>query len=169
MSGLTEAELEEVCLDYLGDAGWARAFGPDLAPGGSAAERSEYAEVLLVGRLRHALAKLNPDLPEAAQADVAAALGRAESQVLLSENWRVYRLLSEGVPVEYRDANGRVVQTRARLLDWESPDNNDWLAVNQLTVVQDGRKRIPDIVCFRLGGLGEVWVELRERVPEPSY
>jgi type I restriction enzyme R subunit len=159
-SGLAESALEEVCLDYLADRGWTVLHGQDIAHDGKTPERASYAAVVLEGRLRKAVARLNSHLPPAAVEDAVEAVGKAESQVLISENWRVYRLMVQGVPVEYRDASGQVKHDRAWLLDWENPETNDFLAVNQFTVVQDGRKRIPDIVCF-VNGLPLALFELK--------
>jgi len=149
-----------VCLDYLADRGWTVLHGQDIAHDGKTPERASYAAVVLEGRLRKAVARLNSHLPPAAVEDAVEAVGKAESQVLISENWRVYRLMVQGVPVEYRDASGQVKHDRAWLLDWENPETNDFLAVNQFTVVQDGRKRIPDIVCF-VNGLPLALFELK--------
>lgn len=157
---LAESGLEALCLEYLDDLGWTILHGPDIAPDGTMPERSSYADVLLEGRLREAVERLNPDLPEAAVDEVIKSVARAESQVLLTENWRVYRLLTHGVPVEYRDPAGRVVHGRARLIDWDCPGNNDFVAVNQFTVIQDRRNRRADVVHF-VNGLGLALQELK--------
>ncbi len=161
MNAIAEAGLEEVCLDYVGDLGWTVAHGPDLAPDGKSPERSSYADVVLEGRLRAAVQRLNPTLPPLAVDDVVKAVGRAESQVVISENWRVYQLLTLGVPVDYRDASGNIKSVRAALIDWDDPANNDFLAVNQFTITQDGKTRRPDILHFVNGlplGLEELKV-----------
>jgi type I restriction enzyme R subunit len=161
VNAIAEAGLEEVCLDYLRDLGWAVAHGPDLAHDGKAPERSSYADVVLEGRLRAAVQRLNPNLPPVAVDDVVKAVGRAESQVVISENWRVYQLLTLGVPVDYRDASGNIKSVRAALIDWDDPTNNDFLAVNQFTITQDGKTRRPDILHFVNGlplGLEELKV-----------
>ncbi len=160
MSGLTEAELEEICLDYLRDAGWTTAYGPDLAPDGTAPERLTHADVFLHPRLMDAVRRLNPGLPESAVLEVVTILGRAESQVLLTENWRLHELLTHGVPVEFATADGSRRSTRAWLVNWTDINRNDWVAVNQMTVVQDGRTRRPDIVCF-VNGLPLALFELK--------
>src|SRR4051794_34907643 len=73
--------------------------------------------------------------------DVVKTVLRPESQALGEENWRAYRLLVEGVPVEYRDASGAVRPVRARLIDFDDPANNDLLAVNQFTVQGRSERR----------------------------
>ena len=156
---LREADLEVVVLDLLGHLGWEVRHGSDIAPGELAAERDDYREVVLVRRLREAVVRLNPDLPLDAVDDVVKTALRPESQVAESENWRAYRLLVEGVPVDYRAVDGSIRSARARLIDFDRPGNNDWLAVNQFTVV-GSRNRRPDVVVF-VNGLPLGLIELK--------
>lgn len=131
MRGLiAESGVEETCLEYLADAGWQVLYGPDIAPGEPAAERSSYREVLLEERLRRAVGLLNPQLPADAAELVVARVRRAESTDLLSENLRVHRLLTGGVPVEYRDQSGGLRHDTARLVDFDDVAVNDFVAVN---------------------------------------
>lgn len=160
MSAFYETNLESVCLDYLADLGWSIVDGPVIAPDGGHPERDSYVDVILEPRLRAAVARLNPALPSSAVDEVVKSVGRAESQLLMSENWRVYKLLTQGVPVEYRADDGRIVHDRAWLIDWEEPSNNDFVAVRQFTVVQDRRNRRADIVQF-VNGLGLALQELK--------
>ena len=159
-----EAELEAVVLDLLRDLGWSVWHGPEIAPGELMAERGDYREVVLVGRLRDAVARLNPALPIVAVDDVVKAVLRPESQVAESENWRAYRLLVEGVPVDYRATDGSVRSARARLIDFDRPDRNEFLAVNQFTVLGK-RERRPDVVLF-VNGLPLVLMELKRQGDE---
>jgi type I restriction enzyme R subunit len=146
VSGFDESVIEEAALDYLRDIGYSTQFGPNLAPGGVAEERSSWDEVYLLDRLRAAGERLNPahrDLVE----EAIKRLHRAESQAAVAENQRVHRLLVDGVPVEYRDQDGQIRTFNVRLVDFEDPGGNDWLAVNQFTVVQEKNRR-PDVVVF---------------------
>jgi type I restriction enzyme R subunit len=154
-----EADFERVVLDFLGELGWAVRHGPDIAPGEPAAERDDYREVVLVERLREAVLRLNPDLPLDAVEDVVKTALRPESQVAESENWRAYRLLVEGVPVDYRASDGGIRSARARLIDFDRPEDDDFLAVNQFTVL-GSRERRPDVVLF-VNGLPLVLMELK--------
>jgi type I restriction enzyme, R subunit len=156
---LREAGLEKAVLEFLGEMGWVVRNGPDIAPGVTAAERDDYREVVLVGRLREAVVRLNPDLPLDALDDAVKMALRPESQVAESENWRAYRLLVEGVPVDFRASDGSVGSARARLIDFDRPTNNDFLAVNQFTVL-GSRERRPDVVLF-INGLPLVLMELK--------
>ncbi len=154
-----EAGLEAVVLGLLDRLGWSVRYGPEIAPGELAAEREDYREVVLIGRLRDAVMQLNPSLPLDAVDDVVKTALRPESQVAESENWRAYRLLVEGVPVDFRASDGVIRSARARLVDFEEPENNDYLAVNQFTVVGT-RERRPDVVLF-VNGLPLVLMELK--------
>src|SRR3954452_17597979 len=103
---MKESDLELLTKDELAAVGWTTAYGPDIAPGEPAAERADYRDVVLAGRLRAAVARLNPALPAEAVDDVVKTLLRPESQSVLAENWRGYQLLTQGVPVDYQDADG---------------------------------------------------------------
>ena len=156
MNGLTEATVEDAALDWLGDIGWPTAYGPDIAPGADAAER----EAFLPHRLRNALGRLNPNLPAAAQDDAYRALTRPEGATLEVRNRAFHRLLVEGVAVEYQQPNGGVRGAQAQVVDFDNPANNDWLAVNQFTVVENKRERRADVVLF-VNGLPLVVIELK--------
>ena len=148
MVTFTEDDLEQILLGWLEELGWTHVYGPDIAPGEVGAERDDYRETVLDGRLVAAVTRLNPELSPGAVAEVLRTAKRAESPVVESENWRCYRYLIEGVPVEYRDADGALRTARARLVDWDSPWTNDLIAVNQFTVQGPKHKRRPDIILF---------------------
>lgn len=160
MTGFSEASLEDVSLGYLAELGWSVASGRDIAPDGPRAQRRSYADVILEERLRNSIRRLNPNVPMVAVEEAVKTVGRAESQVLMRENWRVYRLMTQGVPVTYRTSDGALVHDRVGLVDWEMPENNDFVAVNQFTVVQDRRTRRADVVLF-LNGLAVAVQELK--------
>ena len=154
----TEAGLEDVVLEYLALEGWSVVYGPEIAPGELGAERSDYRDVVLVGRLRSALVRLNPGLPADAIDDAVKTVLRAESQVVMTENWRAYQLLTQGVPVQYRTVDGVIRDVRAHLVDWANPAGNDLVAINQFTVIGRTQRR-PDVLLF-VNGLPLVLLEL---------
>lgn len=162
MSGIpTEAAFEELVLEELRSAGWAVQHGPEIDPESDHPERGDYREVLLAPRLRAAVARLNPQLDADEVDEVVKTVVRPESQVVMSENWRVYQLLTQGVPVETRDADGNPRTVRARVVDWADAAGNDLVAVNQLSIVSaSGAKRRPDVVLF-VNGLPLVLIELK--------
>ena len=156
---MNEATLESVVLADLADLGWATIHGSSIAPGEALAERVDYREVVLVDRLRGAVERLNPELPSDAVDDVVKTLIRPESQVALTENWRAYQLITQGVPVEYRDSDGNIRHVRARVIDWHSALSNDLAAVNQFTILGQSNRR-PDVLLF-VNGLPLVLLELK--------
>ena len=148
MTGINEAVVEEATLDIFRTLGYHTIYGPEIGPGGGAEERSNWDEVILTQRLNDAVARINPDLPQDAVNAVVTQVLRAESQNTLSENLRVHQLITQGVPVEYRHADGAIRHGLAWLLDFANPENNEWLALNQFTIIEDGRNRRPDVVIF---------------------
>ena len=167
MNGVTEATVEDAALEWLGDSGWPTAYGPDIAPGADAAERDDYAEAFLPHRLRNALERLNPNLPATAQDDAYRALTRPEGATLEVRNRAFHRLLVEGIAVEYQQPNGGVRGAQAQVVDFDNPANNDWLAVNQFTVVENKRERRADVVLF-VNGLPLVVIELKNPANEDA-
>ncbi len=160
MSGITEGVVEEACLEFFRALGYHTLYGPEIGPGGAAVERSSSEDVVLTARLRDSVARINPNLPAASVDAVVATVLRAESQNAMAENLRVHQLVTQGVPVEYRAKDGSIRHTLAWLVDFERPDANDWLAVNQFTVVQSGKNRRPDVVVF-VNGLPLGLIELK--------
>ena len=157
--GIGEFEVEDAALDWLLGLDWNVAHGPDISPDGAMAERADYREVVLPARLQAALARLNPDLPQSALDDAFRKLIRPAGATLESRNRAFHRMLIDGVTVEYRHG-GAVRGAQARVVDFEWPAGNDWLAANQLTVVENHHQRRPDIVLF-VNGLPLGLVELK--------
>ncbi|WP_210503347.1 type I restriction endonuclease subunit R [Nocardioides xinjiangensis] len=166
MVGMTEDGLEQLVIEWLRELGWEYAFGPDIAPEMPGAERTDYREVVLEQRLNAAIGDLNPSLPGPAIAGVVTAVKRAQSPLVESENWNAYRLLVDGVAVEYRGADGSLRATRARLVNWEEPEKNDLLVVNQFTIQGEKKERRPDVICF-VNGLPLALFELKR--PGKTY
>lgn len=157
---LNESAIEEATLEILAELGYATAYGPELASDGVAPERTSYSDVILDGRLRSALARLNPRLPAEALDEAVRKLSRVDSPNLLLVNHQCHQYLVEGVPVEYQGAEGRVVHETARVLDYDNPLGNNLLAVNQFTVIEGGHNRRADVVLF-INGLPLVVLELK--------
>jgi type I restriction enzyme R subunit len=165
VTALNESTVELAALEYLRQLGWATAFGPSIAPDAPAAERSSYEQVFLYGRLRAAATRINTALDPSVVDEAVKRLERAESQSAIAENFRVHQLISQGVPVEYRDADGAVRTVRVLLIDFEQPATNDWVAVNQFTILHRGKKRRPDIVAF-VNGIPLALFELKNLANE---
>lgn len=159
-SFVAESGVEEVCLDYFTDLGWQVLHRPDIAPGEPTSERSSFQDVLLEGRLRAAISWLNPELSAEATDQVVATVRRTESADVLAENWRVHRLLTQGVPVERRGERDELRHDLAWLIDFEHPERNDFAMVNQMSVEHDGKPRRPDVLVF-VNGLPLGLIELK--------
>lgn len=164
MPRFAEGDVEIALLDWLAELGYAVINGARIAPGEEEAEREGFGEVVLARRLREALIRLNPSLPSEALEDAFRKVTRFSSPSLVANNRALHRLLVDGVPVEYPH-EGRVKGDLARLIDFEAPANNDWLAVNQFTVIEDRHNRRPDVVLF-LNGLPLGLIELKNTVDE---
>ena len=106
--GISESDVEDATLDWLAALGWSVAHGPDVAPDTPDAARGDYGEVVLGERLRAALARLNPDLPDEALHDARRKLTRPEGATLVARNRAFHRMAVDGVTVEYRDRSGAI-------------------------------------------------------------
>ena len=166
MNKTTETVLERTALDWFQSLGWVTAFGPDISPDGPAQERGDYDQVVLIGRLQTALENINPNIPPDAIEEAVRKIARADSPSLIENNRRFHRMLTDGVDISYMQ-DGREVHDKVWLLDLEDLDNNDWLAVNQFTVIEDRRNRRPDIVVF-VNGLPLGVIELKNPADEKA-
>lgn len=160
MSPFAESHVEEATLGWLAELGYGTAGGLDIGPDADASERESYGDVLLVERVRKAITRLNPTLDPETQAEVLKRLVQAETPSLVAENRRLHGYMVEGVPVETRRPDGSTGGELVRLIDFENPEANDWLAVNQLTVIENKAKRRPDVVIF-VNGLPLGVIELK--------
>ena len=161
---VSEASVEDAALDWLLDLDWKIVHGPDISPDGATPERQDYSEVVLASRLQTALSRLNPDLPRSALDNAFRKLTRPAGTTLEARNRAFHRMLVDGVTVEYR--NGRNIRgAQARVIDFEQPAGNDWLAANQFTIVEGDHQRRPDIVLF-INGIPLGVIELKNPTDE---
>jgi type I restriction enzyme R subunit len=165
--GLTESIVEQAALAWLESLSYAVRHGPDIATDGGSPERSDpnYRDVILETSLREALERLNPVLPAAALEDAFRKLTRIDAPTLLTRNRALHRMLVNGVNVEYSRTDGSIAGAQARVLDFDAPDDNDWLAVNQFTVAEGQHSRRPDIVLL-VNGLPLGVIELKNPADE---
>lgn len=163
----TESVVEDAALEWLQGLGYSIQNGPLLAVGEMFAERTDpnFRDTILAGRLKEALERLNPELPCEAIEDAFRKLTRLDAPTLIERNRDFHRLLVNGVTVEYRDKEGKIAGAQAWAVDFDDPDNNDWLAVNQFTVVEGQHNRRPDVVIF-VNGLPLVVIELKNAADE---
>jgi len=162
VKAVSEDAVEQAMLEWLADLGWSVAHGPDISPPDaktSGTERASYREVVLAGRLREAIARLNPHIPPGARDDALRRVLNPNVPGLVNANRQVHRWLVDGVPVEFQK-DGETRGGRVRLLDFANVAANDWLAVNQFSVQGSKQTRRPDVVLF-VNGLPLVVVELK--------
>ncbi len=164
---ITEADVEEMALGWFESLGYQVAHGPDIAPDGDKPERARYDDAVLLGRLRAALGRINPQAPEAALDEAARRATTPDSPSLLENNHRFHRMLTEGVDVEVHRGGGEASTVKVWLVDFDRPDANDWLVVNQLSVVQGQHRRRADIVAF-VNGLPLAVFELKNPASEAA-
>ena len=166
-SSISESVVESASLGWLEGLGWRTAHGPDIGPDGLSTERADFGQVVLERRLSDSLDDLNPGLPTEAQDDALRRLTRPESSTLESRNRSFHRMLVEGVTVEYRAGDGRISGAQVKVIDFDDPANNDWLAVNQFTVTENRNTRRPDVVLF-VNGLPLGVIELKNPADEDA-
>ena len=167
MTSITEDTVEQAALGWLRELGYACCHGPDIAPDGHSAERASNSDVVLEARLRDALRRLNPDANSDALDDAARKVLLVDGPNLLETNRRFHAMLANGVEVEYRRPDDTTAGDRLRLADFDDPDANDWLAVNQFAVSEGQHARRPDIVLF-LNGLPIAVFELKNAASEAA-
>lgn len=169
MSVVTESDIEQIVLDLFGQALDYDAVlsGPELAPDGSAPERQDYGDVVLRGRLKRAIDRLNPDVPPDLRAEALLLALRTPSLNLLTNNEAFHNLLTEGVDVRGTDANGSVRTYKVWLIDFNAPARNEFVAVNQLTIIEKHVNKRPDVVVF-VNGLPLVVIELKNATDEQA-
>ena len=156
---MTEDQLEQETLGWLAEVGYSHLYGPDIAHDGDSPERENYRQVLLVERLRHAIARLNPSVPLAAREDALKQVVDLGLPIQLSANRLFHRLLVSGVPVQYQK-DGETRGDFVRLIDWADVRANEWLAINQFSIQGPKHTRRPDIILF-VNGLPLVLLELK--------
>ncbi len=167
MATFSESIVEDATLAWLEELGYVLLHGPDIAFGEPGAERTDpsYRDVILERRIRQALARLNPELPTEALEDAYRKLTRVDAPSLIARNRALHRMLVDGVTIEYARHDGSIAGAQALLIDFDAPDNNDWLAVNQFTVAEGQHTRRPDVVIF-INGLPLAVVELKNAADE---
>lgn len=167
MSELTEATVERAALAWFEALGYDTARGADISPGSESPLRDSYESVTLAPKLRAALRQINDHLPEDTIEEVMRVACRPPEPTMEQNNRWFHRLLTEGINVEYRTAEGETRGDKAWLVDFDKPSNNDWLVVNQFTVKEGNHTRRPDLVVF-LNGMPIAAIELKDPTEEQT-
>ena len=168
-----ESEIEQIALDILRDEnGYTVLFGPDITVGAGLQPAQikperEYTEVVLQNRLREAIDRINPSIPAEAQEEAFKKALRTASVNLLDNNEAFHRMLTEGVDVKFGIGEGKTKSDKVWLIDFSIIENNEFLAVNQYTVLENHNNKRPDIVLL-VNGLPLVVVELKNATDETA-
>jgi type I restriction enzyme R subunit len=163
---ITESELEAQAITWFQDTGWEFRHGPDIAPDGDTPERADYRQVLLTGRLFEALRRLNPEIPEIVLEDAFRRIAKPDHPSLVFNNRSFHEALLNGVPVE-TEVGGEKRGDRVRLVDFEQPERNRFLIINQLAIQGAKQPRRPDLIVF-INGLPIAIIELKNLVSEQT-
>ncbi|MFA0265460.1 type I restriction endonuclease subunit R [Vibrio cyclitrophicus] len=165
---ITEDQLEQQCINWFIDQGYLYKNGYDIAPDGDSPEREDYHQVVLKQRLLNQLAIINPELPIEALSDVVNTVSSPDTPILIKNNRAFHKFVIEGVPVEYtavEDGESKTKHTHAQLMDFTTPDNNEFLIVNQFTITGTKGNRRPDVLVF-INGLPISVIELKNPADE---
>jgi len=164
MNKITEDTIELLAIEKLKALGYHYLYAPDIAPDTPQAERSSFEEVLLIGRLQTAIQRINPSLPIDSQTEALKELKRINSPDLIANNETFHRFLTEGIKVSYQK-EGQERGDLVWLIDFEQPENNEFVVANQFTVIENGNNKRPDIILF-VNGIPLVVIELKNAADE---
>jgi len=164
MKPITENIIEESAIEILQSQGWEYANGKEISPEGLFCERENFSQIVLLNRLRSAIAKINPTIPLDAQEAAVQKVLRIASPDLLHNNEEFHRLLVEKVKIPYQE-NGYERSHEVALIDFEHPANNQFLVVNQYTIIENNQNKRPDVLLF-VNGLPLVVIELKNAASE---
>lgn len=167
MTFITEANVETALIDQLKGLGYAHNSDAVLGPDSLSPLREAYSDVILMGKLQAAVERLNPNIPSEARHDALRKVIAVETPSLAEENRRLHRAIVDGIDVEYYAEDGTIRGDKVWLVDFDDPRANDWLVINQFTVVENGIKRRPDVVLF-VNGLPLCVIELKNPAGEDA-
>ena len=166
MNKLTENTIEDFTIKLLAHNGYEYIYAPDIAHDGEKPERNSYEEVLLHDRLREATRRINPSIPSDVRDEALKAVDRINSPDLLTNNETFHRMLTEGINVTYRK-DGSERGDLVWFIDFDTPENNEFIVANQFTVVEDGINKRPDVILF-VNGIPLVVLELKNAADEKA-
>ena len=164
MNRITESSIEEFAIELLEKSGYQYVYGPEIAPDSLIPERQSFEDVVLIERLTAAVSRINPHVPVDAREDAIKQLLRLNSPELIANNESFHRMITEGIKVSYQKG-GNNRGDLVWLIDFTSPENNDFIVLNQFTVIENNVNKRPDVVLF-VNGLPLVIIELKNPVDE---
>ncbi|UZT06183.1 type I restriction endonuclease subunit R [Clostridium sp. LQ25] len=159
----TEDLLEKACIEILQELDYDYKFGPDISMDGDSSERCSYKDVILEQRVRDSLYRINKNLPEEALDEAFRSIIAFNSPSLIENNRYFHKLLTEGIDVSFKTSDG-IKTEKAYAIDFKEFDKNEFLVVNQFTIIENEERR-PDLIIF-INGLPLVVVELKSATDE---
>lgn len=162
---INESVLENYCMEYFRSIGYQTAFGPDMLPGEDNPLRTDERQPFLPGNIRSALHRLNPTLPESVLEDAYERLTSLQEPSLIARNETLHHYLTNGISIPHRTPDGQDTASLVQIIDFNQPDNNEFLAVNQFSIKGPVNRRRPDIVVF-INGLPLAVLELKNPANE---
>lgn len=166
MKPITENHIEAFAIEHLQSFGWQYLYGLAIAPGAEAQERNDFEQIILTGRLAKAIAKLNPSIPADAHQQAVQKVLRIYSPDLLHNNETFHEQLVEKVRIPYQQ-DGYERSHEVALIDFDNWQNNEFLIVNQYTIVENNNNKRPDVLLF-VNGIPLVVFELKNAVDEKA-
>ncbi len=166
MKPITENHIELLAIEQLRSLGWQYLYGLVIAPGAEAEERTDFEQILLTDRLAKAIVRLNPAIPPDAQQQAAQKILRIYSPDSLNNNEQFHELLVEKVKIPYQE-NGYERSYEVALIDFENPHTNEFLVVNQFTIIENNNNKRPDILLF-INGIPLVVIELKNAADDKA-
>ena len=164
MTRITENSIETFAIELMVCLGYGYAYGPDIAPDGPEAERREWDEVLLLQRLEDSVKRINPKVSDEARMDAIKQLRRINNPVLLANNESFHKMLTEGIKVTVRK-DGEQRGEQVWLIDFKNIEKNDFLVVNQFSIIENHNIKRPDLILF-VNGIPLVVMELKNATDE---
>lgn len=164
-SNFCESHLEEATLEWFEELGYEVVFGPEISPDGEYSEREDYSDVLLSERLKEALKRINPNMSDNSINDAFRQISIPQSPSLLMNNKAFQKMITDGIDVHAKQEDGSYRTEKVYVYDFEKPLNNEFMAINQFTIIEHGIEKRPDVIIF-VNGIPIVVIELKSASDE---
>lgn len=160
-----ESHLEEATLEWFEELGYEIVFAPDIAPEGEYPEREDYSDVILNDRLREALKRINPKMPDDALEDAFRQITIPQSPSFIMNNKTFQKMITDGIDVQVKQPDASYRTEKIYIFDHEKPLNNEFMVANQFTIIEHGVEKRPDVIVF-VNGIPLVVIELKSASDE---
>lgn len=159
MTSITEDTLEQEAKKWFEGIGYNTIFGPDIAPESANEERKDFSEVILVARLKSAIERIKSDIPSEALEETIRQVRLFDIANPVLQNKRCHKFLTDGVDIQYQTSEG-TKSDNIKLIDFGNPENNEFVVINQFTIIENKNNRRPDLIVF-INGLPLAILELK--------